>query len=392
MNRVFPTLAVLILAGLAAAAEAEKRKPKAEIETAREVEVPLHDPESGEQVALLRAAQVTPDPDDTQRLLATTVRILFFQDKKTHVARGAKGRIHMADKTAYLETDVVLVFDDAEKVADRTHVYTDDLLWHGKTGTATTDGPVKVVRPDMTITGVGMTVHRDAAAKGPAEKAAETEPEELGRRGRVVIHRHKKTVIRPEEGQWLAGPAQGTAAEAKGEPKSEPKSEKEAPPIIITCRGPLTLDRSRQHAEYEKDVRAVQERQTITCDRLKIGFRRAQRGGSRAALENVVAVGHVRIDDGTLLALSDHALWRRDTGTLTLIGRPAEVRWDNGNRIAAGSVQRLKNGEILYCTATEEHPANVFLLIYAAAAEAGAKPAEGSPTPPASPRQAPPGA
>jgi LPS export ABC transporter protein LptC len=380
---------VALLVGLGAPARADKKKPKAEIETAKEVEVPLHDPETGEQMALLRAARVTPDPDDTQLLLATTVRILFYQDKKAHVARGAKGRINMAEKTAYLETDVVIVFDDAETVEERTHVYTDDLLWDGRTGTATTKGPVKVVRPDMTITGVGMTVSRDARAKKPAEKEAGEDGSDISRRGRVVIHRHKKTIIRPEEGQWLAGPAAETHGTGKPEATVE---EKESPPIIITCRGPLTLDRSRQHAEYEKDVRAVQEQQTLTCDRLKIGFRRAEQAGSRAALENVVAIGHVRIDDGAVLALSDHATWQRETGALTLIGQPAEVRWDNGNRIAAGSIQRLQNGEVLYCTATKKHPANVFLLIYAAAGEGGAKPAVGGEAPEGTPRPAPPGA
>jgi LPS export ABC transporter protein LptC len=451
-----------LCAAAADAREGRKGAPaKAEIETARRVEVPLFDPKTGKRTAVLRAAKVTPDPQNAQRLLANDVEIVFFQDGKNHTAAGQTGIIDMTERTAYLRGDVVVVFEDAVEVEDRTHVYTDDLLWEGAKGTATTEGPVNVERPDVTVTGVGMTVFRNSEteqekgappAKGaapekgvPAEKAAKLgeeavpakgappKPQGAEQTGYAIIHRHEKTVIRPGKGQWLMGVPGGgkPAVEAPTRPPTEPaaKNGKEAPkadapaaPIVITSRGPLRIDRLTRMAHYEKDVRAVQDRQTLTADDLTITFQpeksedpeaaaekekgkeakagtEAEKGtvpkvaadaakGSRskAAIDRVVAVGHVRMDDGSTFALADQAVWTQANGNFVLTGCPAEVRWDNGNRMAAGSIQRLQNGEVLTGSVTKEHPRLVSIFVQAvreqpAEPEAGDAPKGTKPAP-----------
>jgi len=316
------------------------------------------------------------------------VRILAVQDtdqgKKTHVIHGKVGVFDMAAKSAYLQRDVVIVLDDAEAEKDRTRIYADDLLWDGKTGTAKTEGPVRVERPDMTITGVGMTVYRGEktkkTAKAPPAKntapAPATDAAANLRQGNVVIHRHEKTTVRPDKGQWLVPmadvkPSAGAPGKAKPA-KANPA--RKSPPIVITSTGPLTIDRAAGVAVYKHNVRAVQGPQSLTSDEMRLGFKAGGTGAGGAALSSVVAIGHVRMDDGDTFALADQATWQRDTNTLVLIGRPAEVRWDNGNRISAGCIRRLNNGEILHCTHTDKHPGNAFLMIYSAEEQAGAKP------------------
>ncbi|NQT52225.1 hypothetical protein HQ576_09255, partial [bacterium] len=141
MNRI-PLLLTALAVACAATARARERKdrqgPKAKIEDAKRVLVPIFDPDTGKRVAVIEAVTVTPDPKNPQHMRATDVRILAVQDtdqgKKTHVIHGKLGVFDMAAKRAHLQRDVVIVFDDAEAEKDRTRIYADDLLWDGQTG------------------------------------------------------------------------------------------------------------------------------------------------------------------------------------------------------------------------------------------------------------------
>lgn len=388
MSRLYCILAFLAAVCSVGAVAGERKKakpiPKAKIEDAKRVRVPIFDAETGKRLALLEAVTVTPDPKNSQNLRATDVRILTFQEtktgRKTNIINGKTGTFDMAAKKIHLEGDVVMIFDDAEKMQDRTHVYVDDLLWEGKSGTATTDGAVRIERPDMTITGVGMTVYRGAkpepSSRARRARAGGAAKEKRVQQGKVIIHRHNKTIIHPDKGEWLVPAPRGKKGSAASgakpsAPLPEAKPQKPTPPIVITCKGPLTIDRTVGTATYENDVRAVQGKQSITCERLVLGFQPGKAADGKPVLHTVNAFGRVRIDDGTIFGLGDHAVLHRLTNVLTLTGRPAELRWDNGNRIAAGSIQRMQNGEVTYCTSTEEHRGNVFLLLHSAGGQAG---------------------
>jgi hypothetical protein len=193
-----------------------------------------------------------------------------------------------------------------------------------------------------------------------------------------VIERRVKTVILPSARGSLF-----TSVE-----KTKPEDARPAEPIVITCAGPLMFYRAEMTAVFRENVRAVQGAQSLTCDMLTVtarwaggaeakpapnpGLKPTPKGAEgaetparrKAELDTVTATGNVRLDDTHTIALADAVIWNRRLARVRLIGRPAEVRWDNGNRLSAGVIERSQDGAEFFSSSTPDYPEGVYLVAH----------------------------
>jgi len=345
---------LLLVAGALRAGEEPKGplpKAKAPAEEARWVQFPFYHPDTGELQWKVLAAKVATDPKNPRLLRGETVRIIVYRDGKPQTATGKTGVVDMDSRAANLVGDVVLEFGDEQG----TRVETDDLAWDSQNGTATTKGPVKITRTDAAITGTGVRLWL-SDVRGEDGKRGKT--------GLLVIEKRVRTELLPGLNANLLQGAKGGNGE----------------PIVITCDNSLSMSHGALTAVFRDNVRAVQGKQSLACDLLNVGVEAApgaQKG--QAVLRSIEATGSVRLDDGRTLAVSDSAEWNRERGSMKLIGQPAEVRWDNGNRLLAGLVHRMGDGAEILCSSTAAYPRDVYLVAYTQA-EASAGPEKADPS------------
>jgi LPS export ABC transporter protein LptC len=342
------TRLALVLLAIAPALGAEGKKdpdkPKAPVGEGWNVEVPYYDPVTGNLAWKLRAARVNQDPENQRILHGTGVLIIVYHQGKSHTAAGKKGVVNTETSAATLEGDVVIEFADEQA----TRVETDDLTWNGKDGAASTKSPVKISRKDATISGIGLRLWLNDAKTSYAKNSSA----KADRTNTLIIERRVRTVLLPTASLFSQ----------KGESASAPRLDKE--PVIITCAGSLTVHRAEAAAIFRDNVRASQGNQSLTCDTLTIVIQPSKDEKGKASLHSLAAEGSVRFDDAHTLALGDTMAWNSEEGSARLVGRPAEVRWDNGNRIAAGLIQRLREGAEYTCDPTPECPQGVHLLAH----------------------------
>lgn len=308
-------------------------KVKVPVAETRGFELPFYNDATGELQWKVLAGKVTGDPNNPRLLHGADVRIIAYRDGTPQTATGKKGAVNTETRAATLEGDVVIELNDEQP----TKIEADDMDWDSQNGTASTRGPVKISRADLTVTGLGMRLWLTTVR-------GENAPKE--RTGQVVIERRVRAEMLPNSNTALLQAPAGDNAE----------------PILITCDGALYVSRSELTAVFRDNVRATQGKQALTCDLLTVKVRPVPGEKGKAALDHVAASGNVRLDDAHTVALADAAEWRREEGSLRLVGRPAEIRWDNGNRLAAGLIHRMGDGAEIVCSATPEHAADVYLL------------------------------
>ncbi|MFW6107115.1 MAG: LPS export ABC transporter periplasmic protein LptC [bacterium] len=350
--------ALLLLASLACLLPASARGAAAEGGSYK-VRIPKYDDETGELVWVVEAATLEPVPDSEDSKDLTTVRIELHADGALHAATAEKGRVDTKKNTGVLRGNVVLRFDDETK----TRVETEVLAWDGEKGTAHTDEPVTIRRTDMTIRGIGLDLRvRDVEKPGTEEKQRADE---------LVIRRNVRVDIAPTTQDWLL-PSRRPAKAPR--PPEQPKEEgpkegeegKQGEPIVVTSTGSLTVFRLSMTAIFRENVRTVQGKKSMTSNMLTLHFVPSKEDQDRAVLDRVRAEGDVRIDDGETIALADIATWTREEGTSRLVGRPAEVRWDNGNRLTSPVIVSLRGGAELHALPAEEGPGGLHLLSFPA--------------------------
>jgi len=330
--------AALVLGGvLASGGEPPREAPKVKMpaEETRKVKVPIYNPASGDLEWVLLAAKVVPSPGNPRVLLGTDVQIIGYRKGRTQTATARKGSVDTETRAAMLEGDVVLDLQDEQP----TRVQADNLTWDKRNGTAWTKGPVRITRSDAAITGLGLRLWV-TSVEGEGGKAERT--------GQLVIERQVRTELLSGANTSLL---QATASETKE-------------PLLVTCDGSLTLSRSELLATFRERVRATQGAQTLTCDVLAVKARPVPGEKGKTALESAQATGNVRLDDTRTVATAESAEWQREEGSMKLLGRPAEIRWDNGNRITAGLIHRMGDGAETVCSATPDYPRDVYLLAY----------------------------
>ncbi|MBM4041957.1 MAG: LPS export ABC transporter periplasmic protein LptC [Planctomycetes bacterium] len=343
----FLALALALEALAALGGETPKGPPKKlPAEETRFVKVPFYNPATGELEWLLLAAKVAPSPENPRVLVGTTVKIIGYRDGVPQTATAKKGTVNTDTRSATLEGDVVMELQ--EKKGRTVRVEADDLFWDNKNGTAWTKGPVRIARPGETLTGRGLRLW---VTKVADEKAHEE------RTGEMVIEQRARA-------EMLTGADTGLFRDIarKGE---------DAQPIIVTCDGSLNASRSELSVTFRDNVRATHGEQTLTCRVLSLwlrpvpkpeGLTEKEKQESDVELDRVEAIGDVRLDDGRTVAVCDRLDWSREEGSTKLVGRPAEIRWDNGNRLVAGLIHRMGDGAEIVCSSTPEQPGDVYLL------------------------------
>ena len=337
---------LLLTLALAAAAQAgEEPKPPTKVkpppvEEGKGLKFLFHDEATGELQWELIVAKATRAADNPRAIVGSTVRIISYHKGLTHTATSKTGTIDTETRSATLQGDVVIEFDDEQS----TRVETDEITWDSKEGRAWTKSPVKISRKDSTTSGLGLRlwISDSGAANGKADRT-----------NHLIVERRVRSVLLPNSNVTLFSD-QGVAA----------PGQKPAEPIIITCDGSLTIYRTEMTAVYRDNVHAVQANQSLTCDQLTVTLRRVKGGEESAILDTVAATGNVRLDDSHTIALADAMLWSREQGSVQLIGRPAAIRWDNGNRIESGLIQRTSDGAEFLCSTTPDHAGSVYLLAY----------------------------
>ncbi|HPD17347.1 MAG TPA: LPS export ABC transporter periplasmic protein LptC [Planctomycetota bacterium] len=308
-------------------------KVKVPVAETRGFELPFYNDATGELQWKVLAGKVTGDPNNPRLLHGTDVRIIAYRNGIAQTATGKKGVVNTETRAATLEGDVVIELNDEQP----TKVETDDLDWDSQHGTASTRGPVKIRRVDLAVTGLGMRLWLTTVR-------AENAPTE--RTGQVIIERRVRAELVPNSNTSLLQAPTGGQGE----------------PVVVTCDGSLHVSRSELTAVFRDNVRATQGKQALTCDLLTVKVQSVPGEKGKAELERVVASGSVRLDDAHTVALADAAEWRREEGSLRLVGRPAEIRWDNGNRLAAGLIHRMGDGAEIVCASTPEYRSDVYLL------------------------------
>jgi lipopolysaccharide export system protein LptA len=109
------------------------------------------------------------------------------------------------------------------------------------------------------------------------------------------------------------------------------ESVESAPQIpVAVSADELIGDESSKSAEFIGNVKVVRGEYTLIADRLKIFFDELKKKGNKndnrkVKIQEIIAVGNVRILSNELTANADRAIYDRKTRTLVLSGKSTEV-------------------------------------------------------------------
>ncbi len=163
--------------------------------------------------------------------------------------------------------DVHLEHDVVATTADGMTLTTDALDWSERTQTLTMVEPLTVTQEQLEITGTGGVAHPELKTMAIAEQV------------RVTVY----------------------------------------PSTIITCEGPLEVDYDHAKATFHEDVHVTDERGELFADQMEVFFNEARE------VEQIIAIGHVRILRGDDTAYSDRAVYLQKQGQVFLTGEPRLV-------------------------------------------------------------------
>ncbi len=330
------------------------------IEDTTSAKLDIYDPQTGKLNAVVRLKRVEHDAKATGTMKATGVYIEHHKDGAKHIITSDRGLINTAARNGQLTGNVVIRLDDEQN----TRIETDTLQWDRKKDLITTDAPVTITRSDMTITGVGLTailaddvkpVETPKTNGQPEPPAPPTPAEELPDGDRITIRSRVKVIVQSGDGGPLATPKAEPEEPAAEDEKPEPGPEKPADPIVVTSVGPLDIYRGKRVAVFNDDVRAVQGSNSLLCDKLTLRFDRVavkdpKTGAEEKKMQLVQldAEGDVRVDDGKTVGTGDALEWKYGDDASRLTGSPAQVTWDNGQKLSADVIRRRESdGQVL---------------------------------------------
>ncbi len=101
--------------------------------------------------------------------------------------------------------------------------------------------------------------------------------------------------------------------------------DKDAPPIVITCDGPLEVDYNTNIAHFNKNVRVNTERGDIFADKMDVYIDREEQ-----KLIKIVCTGNVRVNQGVNKTFSQKAVYLAEEGKVILSGEPKLVIYAEG--------------------------------------------------------------
>lgn len=186
------------------------------------------------------------------------------------------GTIDQKSGELLLKDDVIITSGQG------TQVLTDSLNWSREKDLVSTDDDILITNEGLTVTGKGM----DAT---PGLKSAQ-------------IRENVAVTVDPE-------------------PKSKTSTK-----ISITSDGPMIVDQKKMMAEFNDNVRAVQDDQTLQADKMEVYF-----DEKMTEITGIVCTGNVEIVRGENMTFAEKAVYDGKTKRLTFSGRPKLILTTEGN-------------------------------------------------------------
>ena len=291
-RRLIPAAFVL----LSAAGAPQAAEIGAGVEEITGVEWPQFDRKTGKRILVVKVARAWSSDSMNYDVEGVTVDVYGSEyNIKITSKSGVVNRRSRRNFTFELKGDVTI------RIADpaRTVLTAETLKWVAADQVLLTDKPVKITRTDFTVKGVGL----------------EMRPEEGTKEVRFIkLNKDVQAEISPR--------ASASAILSGVTGKAEPPDAKieDAPPMFISSKGAMTINRDTNVVSFEEDVVARRASLTIRCDKLEMTFDPEKR-----KVTTIVGAGNVSASDGDDGASGDTLSWDASTGLVEIAGDPAKT-------------------------------------------------------------------
>jgi len=185
------------------------------------------------------------------------------------------------------------------KIADPAHTVmrTEKLQWLASKRVLQTESHVDVQRTDISVSGTGM----------------ELEPQEQGREVRLVrLNKDVKARISPK--------ASKAAIFSTISGKHESDDDKDAPPMIITSKGPMLIHRDTNVISFSDRVVVQRGTLTLRCESLELSVDVKAR-----QVKEVLCTGGMEAVDGENGVSGDSLSWDATSGLGEVMGTPGKL-------------------------------------------------------------------
>jgi len=311
--------AACVLLWLAASSPAAAAQLRGGVQRATGVSWRSFDPKTGRKISAVTAAKAWPEDDKTYRVQRPQV-VLYGTEYKIYVTSEG-GTVVVEDRRSIscaLEGDVTV------RVADpgKTVVKIDKLEWVAADRVLRSDSPVQVMRTDLTVKGVGM----------------ELRPEEGKKELRFIQIKHDM--------EAQISPKASTSAifsSVTGTSERKTDAGDKGPPMFISSKGPMTINRDTNIITFEENVEARRGPFTIRCDKLTMSF-----DPEANKVKDILARGSVRAFDGENGASGDALSWDALSGLVEIVGSPAKT-WRSAATVSSRIIWfSQKDGKALW--------------------------------------------
>ena len=306
-------IATALACVLALAMSAPAGEIGAELDVARGVRWERFDPKTGKKAWEVAAKEATAGPNMSYFIKEPKVVIhCTGYDMNISSDTGLVKREDDKNNVFTLDGNVTLKFNDPS----HSVITTEKLVWLASKRLLTTDDPVQMSRDDLEVSGVGMQV----------------EPEKQGKDVRLVrLEKGVKAVISPSASKS----ALFSSLNGIEEPAAKP-GQPEGPPMIITSRGPMIINRDSGSVAFSDSVAVRRGTFSLRCDNMEMTF-----DGETRKAKDILCTGHVQAFDGKNGASGERLKWDPVSGLTEITGKKDGSRaktWRGGATVSAPSI------------------------------------------------------
>jgi len=284
--------ALAVLGGVAAGGELG-----ATLERASGVRWERFDPKTGKKIWDVTCKEAASTDSRNYSIKEPSVSVRGSEyNIEISAARGTIRREDERNNSLLLEGGVTIKIADA----GRTVIRTEKLQWLASKRVLQTESRVDVQRTDFSVSGTGM----------------ELEPHEQGREVRLVrLNKDVKATISPNASKAaIFSTISGT---------QESDDDRNAPPMIITSKGPMLIHRDTNVISFSESVEIHRDNLVMLCEKLEMAV-----DGDTRRVREVICTGGVEAVDGENGASGEALSWDAMTGLGELAGtagKPAKT-------------------------------------------------------------------
>ncbi|MDD5613705.1 MAG: LPS export ABC transporter periplasmic protein LptC [Candidatus Omnitrophica bacterium] len=192
-------------------------------------------------------------------ILLNSIKAKLYEEKGPVNIKADKGFLNRSEKLVHLEDNVIIENHEGDKL------YAEVLNWDQDNERVWTDLPIRIVKDENEITGVG---------------------------GELDTKMSKAVVKKDVKFQAI-------------------------PQTIVKSDGPLQIDYTNNVAVFEDNVHVVDRRGELFCDKLTVYFDQERKEVTKAH-----ALGNVRLKRGNSCSYSEEAVYDMTAGIINLLGNP----------------------------------------------------------------------